>query len=230
MHEEIKKIVMDLGADVCGIANIDRFADAPEGFHPKNIYPDCKSVIVFGLALPKGLFKVEPRLIYGHFNYAACPEVDQIALHTAKQIEERFGSFAVPLPADSPYEYWVPEKMEGHGLLSMKHAAVAAGLGTLGKSTLLLNRKYGSMLVLGAVLTDLDLPSDPPAESICIRGCNLCINNCPAQALDGKTANQKKCRTNTYGTNARGYDTVDCNKCRTVCPRAFGIQQENKTV
>ena len=224
MKEKIKEMVAELGADVCGIANIENFAEAPNGFHPTDIFAQCKSVIVFGLALPKGLAKVEPKLIYGHFNHAACPEVDLIAFRAAKQMEACFGGYAVPLPSDSPCDYWVPEQMEARGLISMKHAAVAAGLGTLGKSTLLLNREYGNMLTLGAVLSNLDLPSDPPAESICISRCNLCINNCPVQALDGKSANQKKCRTNTYGTNTRGFDTVNCNKCRTVCPRAFGIK------
>jgi epoxyqueuosine reductase QueG len=105
----------------------------------------------------------------------------------------------------------------------MKHAAVLAGLGTLGKNTLLLNRDYGNLLVIGAVLTNLDIESDEPAESICIEDCNLCIKNCPAGALDGQRAVQKACRTNAYGTNKRGFGTVDCNKCRTICPRRFGV-------
>jgi epoxyqueuosine reductase QueG len=79
------------------------------------------------------------------------------------------------------------------------------------------------MLVLGAVLTDIDLPSDPPAKSICIENCSLCIRNCPVQALNGRSAIQKRCRPNTYGVNARGYETVNCNRCRTcekVCPKS----------
>ena len=44
----------------------------------------------------------------------------------------------------------------------------------------------------------------------------------PSQALDGQYVNQKKCRTNTYGTNARGFDIVNCNKCRVVCPMRYG--------
>jgi len=125
---------------VCGVANIDRFSEAPAGFHPKDIFSTCQSVIVIGIALPKGLTKVEPRLIYGHFNYGTCPEVDWIALRTAKEIEKLSGWFAVPLPSDGPYEFWDAEKLEGRGLLSMKHAAVLAGLGTLGKNTLLLTQ------------------------------------------------------------------------------------------
>lgn len=222
MKNQIKELVLSFGADVCGVANVDRFSGAPAGFHPRDIFPDCKSVIVFGIALPKGLTKVEPRLIYGHFNYGTCPEVDWVALKTAKEIERLWGGFAIPLPSDSPYEYWDAEKMEGRGLISMKHAAVLAGLGTLGKSTLLLNEKYGNLLTLGAVLTELDLDSDSLAENICIENCNMCIKNCPSQTLDGQSANQKKCRLHTYGTNARGFDTVNCNQCRVVCPMRFG--------
>lgn len=228
MKNQIKELVLSLGADVCGFANVNRFSEAPAGFHPRDIFPDCKSVIVFGLALPKGLTKIKPTMIYGHFNYGTCPEVDWVALKAAKEIERLCGGFAVPLPSDGPYEYWDAEKLEGRGLISMKHAAVLAGLGTLGKSTLLLNEKYGNMLILGVVLTELDLASDPLAESICLDGCNICIKNCPSQALDGKRANQTKCRPNTYGTNTRGFNTVNCNKCRVVCPMRFGKNELEK--
>ena len=225
MKEKIKDFVLSLGADVCGFANIARFSGAPAGFHPKNIFPDCKSVVVFGIALPRALTKVDSKLIYGYFNNGACAKVDWIAFQTAKEIERLSGGYAVPLPSDDPYEYWDPEKMEGRGLLSMKHAAVLAGLGTLGKNTLLLNEKYGNLLTLGAILTDLDLESDPLAESICIDGCSLCIQSCPTHALNGRCAEQAKCRPNTYGTNARGFQVVNCNKCRTVCPMRFGREK-----
>ena len=226
MKKQIKDFILSLGADVCGFANIDRFLEAPAGFHPKDIFPDCQSVIVFGIALPKGLTKVDPRLIYGYFNNSTCPNVDWVAFRAAKEIERLYGGYAVPLPSDDPYEYWDSEKMEGRGLISMKHAAVLTGLGTLGKNTLLLNEEYGNLLTLGAILTDLNLESDPLAKSICIDGCSLCIQSCPTQALNGRCTNQAKCRPNTYGTNARGFSVVNCNKCRTVCPMRFGKRKQ----
>jgi epoxyqueuosine reductase QueG len=226
MEDSIRKKVLDFGADVCGIADIEHFYEAPKGFHPADIYPDCRSVIVFGIALPKGLTKAVT-IVYGHFNYDICKRIDEISLKTAKMIEEEFKGFAVPMPCDSPYEYWDSEKKEGRGLISMKHAAVLAGLGQLGKNTLLLNEKYGNLLILGAILTNLELSSDPQAESICIKGCRLCLDNCPSRALDGKRAIQLNCRTNAYRTNTRGYDVVDCNKCRTICPMKFGRVTNN---
>jgi epoxyqueuosine reductase len=222
VKERIKTMMLSFGADVCGVANIGRFLGAPKGFHPRDIFSECKSVIVFGIALPKGLANVDPRLIYAYFNSSVCSDVDQISLKAAKEIEKQFGGYAVPIPSDGPYEYWDADKLEGRGLMSMKHAAVLAGLGTLGKSTMLLNKEYGNMLVLGALLTDIEMDSDPLAEPICIEDCDLCIKNCPSQALDHNGTNQLKCRQNTYGTNARGFDIVNCNSCRMICPMRFG--------
>lgn len=225
IKDEIRKMILGLGADVCGIADMERFEGAPKGFHPGDIYKDCRSVIVAGIALPRGIMEVEPRLIYGHFNYQATVHVDTVTFRAAKEIEKCYGKIAVPIPADSPYEYWDQERMEGKGLISMKHAAVAAGLGTLGKSSLFLNKIYGTLLTLGAIFTNMELEADILSDPVCIEGCSLCIKNCPVQALDGTTAVQKKCRMNSYGKTDRGFDTVDCNKCRKVCPRCYGISK-----
>lgn len=225
MKEEVRKEIFKLGTDVCGFASINRFENAPKGFHPEGIYEDCKTVIVFGIALPKGLYMVEPRLIYGHFNELALPRLDQIAFQATKIIEERFKGTAVPIPSDSPYEFWEEEKMEGRGLLSMRHAAVNAGLGQLGKNNLLLNPHYGNRLELGCILTDLSLESDEIQNSICILECNRCLDKCPSKALNGGSTIQKNCRVHTYGKNKRGFSTVDCNQCRTVCPMRFGARR-----
>lgn len=222
MKARIKEIMYALGADVCGIANIDRFSDAPQGFSPNDIYDDCRSVIVFGIALPKGITKVDPRIVYGHFNSNSCFYVDEVSFKAAKMIEDAFNCFAITLPCDSPYDFWHEDNKEGRGLISMKHAAVLAGIGTLGKNTLLLNKKFGNLLTIGAVLTNLDLESDELSENMCINGCNKCIDQCPAGAIKEGSVNQKLCRNNTYDQNKRGFDVTKCNICRIVCPVKFG--------
>jgi epoxyqueuosine reductase QueG len=218
MKEQIRKLVLSYGADLCGFASVDRFVDAPAGFTPNDIYPDCKSIISFAFALPKGLSKVDSRLIYGHFNYLLCSEIDIIAFKLANKIEELFNCITTPLPCDVPYEYWDEENEEGRGLLSMKHAAVHAGLGVLGKSTLFINKRYGNMVTLSVILTNLELPPDTVSENICIANCNKCVEACPVKAINNGKVNQKLCRNNTYGKTKRGFNTVDCNKCRIECP------------
>jgi len=223
MKEEIREKVLSYGADICRIARVERFEGAPEGFHPRDIFPGCKSVIVFGLALPKGLYLVDSRLIYSHFNNFACPQVDHIAYQTAIFLEKNYHGSGVPIPCDGPYDYWNEEKMEGRGLLSMKHAAVLAGIGTFGKNTLLINKDYGNRLIIGCVLTDLDLESDELDVGACLEHCNLCIQSCPVGAIGKDEVEQKLCRMNSYGKTQRGFETVECNRCRTICPVRFGV-------
>jgi epoxyqueuosine reductase QueG len=104
----------------------------------------------------------------------------------------------------------------------MRHIAVECGLGAIGKNSLLLNPHYGSMLIIGAVLTDLQLESDDYCKNICISGCTKCMDACPANAIYDYQVNQKACRLNAYGNNKRGFATVECNSCRTICPMRFG--------
>lgn len=224
MENHIKGILMNLGADVCGIASADDFHDAPKGFHPRDIFAGCKSVIVFALALPRTLYESDTRIVYNHYNDLSSAEIDRITLKACKQIEA-LGAKCMPLPCDGPYDSWEPERLHGRGILSMKHAAVLAGIGCMGKNTLLMNRQFGNRMTLGALLTDLEMKSDPPAEDICIPGCRKCLNSCPAKALDGITTRQDLCRPHTYGLNARGFSVCNCNICRTVCPMALGTER-----
>lgn len=224
MKEEIREKVLSYGADICRIAGIERFEGAPEGFHPRDIFPGCKSVIVFGLALPKGLYMVDSKLIYAHFNNFACPQVDHIAYQTANFLEKKYHVTGVPIPCDGPYDYWDVEKMEGRGLLSMKHAAVLSGIGTFGKNTLLINKDYGNRLIIGCILTDMLIESDELDVGTCLEHCNLCLQNCPVGAIGKDEVEQKLCRINSYGKTLRGFDTVECNRCRTICPVRFGVK------
>ena len=88
MKNTIKDIFYSLGAELCGVAAIDRFAQAPEGFHPTDLYKNCRSVIVYGKVLPKGLYKVAPRLIYTHGFEINRAETDRIGYLAAMEIEK----------------------------------------------------------------------------------------------------------------------------------------------
>jgi len=79
----------------------------------------------------------------------------------------------------------------------LKHAGSLAGLGVIGKNTLLINDRYGNMIRLGAILVSTELEPDPIASyEGCIKKCTVWLDLCPQNALDGTTINQKLCRKN----------------------------------
>lgn len=46
LSNDIKQILYDMDANLCGIASIDRFYESPNGFHPFDVLPACKSVVM----------------------------------------------------------------------------------------------------------------------------------------------------------------------------------------
>ena len=222
LKEEIRAMFLDLGADQCGFANIERFQETQPGFHPSDSLACCRTVIVLLKALPHGALHANPRFLYMGVMKTLFHELEHIGALAANIMEKKYKCLAVPMICDTPYDYWDENEMEGRGLLSMVHSAVLAGLGSRGKNMLLLNPQIGNRAVIGALLTDLDLPSDPLTEQFCLDDCRRCLDACPAQALTGDLVIQKRCRTHTNTRNARGWELCLCHTCRSVCPRMYG--------
>lgn len=64
-----------------------------------------------------------------------------------------------------------------------KELAARAGIGWMGKNTCIINHDIGSFILLGQLLTNLDLPIDGPATDRCAN-CTRCIDACPTQAIN----------------------------------------------
>ncbi len=227
IEETIKSLACDLGADLCGIAPGERFGDAPAGFHPADVFPRAKSVVVVAKCVPEGPFHAVGGIPYTTMNNVILAEVTQLVVSLCCAIERRAAVQAVPVPSE-PYEYWDAENSEGKGLLSLKHAGRLAGLGVITANSLLTNERYGNRICLGALLLDVDLEGDDIVERDynCQR-CHRCINACPVRAINGGIVNQKLCRKNSGGRTAKGDPIYVCNTCRRICPNGPGLRNRN---
>ena len=106
---KIKQIIKDMGATLCGIAPIHRFSEAPEGFHPTDIYNDCESVIVFAKRVPSESLFARNCVPYTFVNDVVTQKVDHLTVTICMALE-KLGVKVVPIPSDDPYEHWEPER------------------------------------------------------------------------------------------------------------------------
>ncbi len=220
---DVKKAATDLGAVLCGIASVDRFAQAPKGFHPCDVLPECKSVVVLATRFLTSTLSARSTVPYTVVRNYLTDQMDRMSLQLAYWLEAQ-GALAVPTGAIGPCN-WDAERKKSMGIISLKHAAVLAGLGTMGKNTLLINDRYGNMIWLSAVVTSAELEADPlAAYEGCIPGCTLCLDACPIKALDGVSMDQASCWNYAFGEENGGEWRIKCYKCRRVCPHCLGIR------
>lgn len=220
---EVKKILTHLGADLCGIASVDRFDEAPDGYHPLDVLPTCKSVIAFACRFPAGALACKTAAPYTRVRHSISAKIDAIALDVCIQLD-RQNIIAIPIPTID--DEWDKNTGRWRSIVSLKHAAQAAGLGTIGRHSLLITPQYGSMVWLGAVLTEAELEPDKLLEPVCNQ-CNLCVKACPVNALESIELNQQTCYDHAFGNHPEKQTwLISCHQCRDICP--YNLGSKNK--
>ncbi len=218
---QVKELLFSLGADLCGIAGIDRFDDAPEGYHPLNVFPACKSVISFGCRFPAGTLLCKSSAPYTRVRNSITPKMDTIALDFCIEME-KLQVACVPIPTNE--SEWDGRTGRYRSIISQKHAAQAAGLGTIGRNSLLITLEFGSMIWLGAVLCGQELEADDGKPALC-NNCGLCVETCPVSALERPEIDQQACWNHAFGEDEeKRIWRISCHQCRDVCPYHLGTQ------
>jgi epoxyqueuosine reductase len=120
-----------------------------------------------------------------------------------------------------------------------REAAARSGVGFYGKNTLLITRRHGSWVVLGTLVTTVEVEATPPLEANC-GTCTLCIEACPTGALDEPgVLDSTKCLS--YWTQAPdsipedyrshlGAQVYGCDICQDVCPWNRGVEKRRAAV
>ena len=203
----IKQRAKELGATICGIGNI--YEDPNSQRDPKMILPNAKCIIGFGFAVPKGIYKAMDKGSQ-YYTYTSIgvkyidEEMAEIFLLKMGALIENEGYDAclqksIPNLRIKGDKETNPEVLDTYELIHAEaveegkpvpdviidfgKAAKACGLGEMGMSGKIVNRKYGPLMRYCFIITDAPLECDEPlSESVCDR-CGECVSACPGHAI-----------------------------------------------
>jgi epoxyqueuosine reductase len=238
---ELEALAQELGLDAIGAAAAEPYAETErhirerrarglfadmrftmarpeESCHPERLLPGARTVVSAALCywLP------EPERPPGH---GRLPRYTWFDAYT--QLREKLDELGRKLGGN--YRVLVDANQHVD-----REAAARSGVGFYGKNTLLITRRHGSWVVLGTLVTDVELELTPPLDLDCGE-CRLCIDACPTGALDEPgTLDSTRCLS--YWTQAPapppaeyraelGAQVYGCDICQDVCPWNRGIEK-----
>lgn len=232
--DEVKRLAAEVGFDSCGIARADALHDSEyplrqwlaKGWNaelsymernvdkrmdPRLLVQGAQSVICCASAYPPPTAGCEG----GVAAYARGRDYHQVVRQRLFGLLQRLGIEGKACCDTVP--------------ISDKHWAARAGLGWIGRHTLLVTPRWGSWVNLGEIVTAEPCDRyDTPTASPC-HGCNRCVEACPNHALapDGPPMLDASRCTAYYtthhsrpippGLDTRGY-TLGCDICQRACP------------
>src|SRR5436309_4027398 len=238
---ELQGIAGELGIDVVGAAPAEAYAGTerhiaerrkrglfadmrftmarPEvSCHPETLLPNARTVVSAALCY----YAPEPELEPGEGRLPRYTWTDAYAVLRGRldALGRRLGGrYRVLVDANQHVD---------------REAAARSGVGFYGKNTMLITRRHGSWVVLGTLVTDVELEPTTPLGLDC-GSCTLCIEACPTGALD-EPGVLDATRCLSYWTQASGPipeefrgelgDRVyGCDICQDVCPWNRGVEK-----
>jgi epoxyqueuosine reductase len=244
----IKALAGSAGFDLCGVTSPDVIPDASDrlrkwldsGYQgemawleekfelrsqPKLLAENIRSVIMLGINYYRPNSGPTPRGFGRVSRYARGRDYHKViagkARHLLTLIEDKLKGTTEPR-----FKWWVD-----FGPFLERSYAVQAGLGYIGKNSMLINRDFGSWVFLAEIVTDLELEFDQAGlvnHGRC-GSCRACMDACPTGAIvEEGVVDARKCIS--YLTIERPSDIPEdlrrkmgewvfgCDVCQEVCP------------
>ena len=207
--EFIKQKAKEYGATVCGVGNVELMRGEPAERSPFSILPSAKSIIGFGIKVPRGLYSAmeNDRQFYNYTNVGV------------KYIDETFAEIFLikigKIIEDEGYDACMQRSIPGFKIkgdkstnpevsriyelehatpveegkpapdviIDYNRAAEVCGLGKAGLHGKVITKKYGTFMRFVYIITDMPLEFDEPfSENLC-DGCGMCREACPGKAI-----------------------------------------------
>jgi epoxyqueuosine reductase QueG len=114
-----------------------------------------------------------------------------------------------------------------------KEAAVRAGLGSIGKHNLVMNKKYGSWVAYQSIITNAEIEPDTPATDDMCGSCEICLKACPSAALYApRRLDPRKCvayMLTSHDIKDENLPHINnyilgCDACQEACPKNRNIK------
>jgi epoxyqueuosine reductase QueG len=215
-----------LGVDVIGVASVELPTPQRLKGMADSLLPGVKSMVVLGKEMYKEVVALlQPCKEVGEAEYGDLlgPHCDYInarlnrAIYELASLLRLDGYRTLPLPAAGcPYD-----QRFLMAIFSFKHAAQAAGLGRIGRHSLLIAPEYGPRLRLACLLTEAPLePTPVQNRDFCI-DCDACIRECPAEALH-MPGNDEAYSMNKFACQAYRRAGLTCSLCVKACDEILG--------
>ncbi len=219
---DLQDIICRLDVDAVGITSLAQWQGTRLEETALRLLPQAYSVVVFAMEIyPEVLELTSPEKIVGapSMNDLMGRHMDFLngrlnkAIHDIAKACRNSGLKALPLPAAG-----CPSDARFlQAVFSYKHAAQAAGLGKLSRHSLLVTPDFGPRVRLACCLTEAELEPTNSRVTIECDDCSICVDNCPAKALEvpqsGEPYVMNKFACTVFQKAAGG-----CAECMRLCP------------
>ncbi len=256
---KIKELGKEIGLDVIRITNAESFPETErqirksieKGFIPDDVTSDGSAPVYLNLdkikkrCNPKSILKKVRSII----SVAQCylieetediQDKDQLLGEIAKydvgnfyyDVKLKLKKIVDFINQETDFKYKSKNK-SNYVSLAEKPIAQRAGIGWYGKHCIIITEGYGSWVVLGEIITELELETDAPLPQSC-GDCKICMDLCPTKAIVSPyTIDRTRClqyiserpmKVPLAFREVWGNRLYGCTTCQEVCPQNHKVK------